>query len=47
MNKFELQEAMGLREKADYESEYSSKDAQYVLDVAGDFIKEVKGIIKA
>jgi len=43
---FELQEAMGLREKADYESEYSSKDAKYVLDVAGDFIKEVKGIVK-
>ena len=37
---------MGLREKADYESEYSSKNAQYVLDVAGDFIKEVKGIVK-
>ncbi len=44
---FELQETMGLREKADYESEYSSKDAKYVLDVAGDFIKEVKEIIKA
>ena len=42
----ELREAMGLREKADYESDYSAKGAKYVVLVAKDFIKETKKILK-
>jgi len=42
----ELREAMGLREKADYESEYSGKGARYVVLVAKDFIKAAQEILK-
>jgi uncharacterized protein (UPF0332 family) len=41
----ELSEAMGLREKADYESEYSVAGAKYVISVAKDFIGATKEIL--
>ncbi|MCG2692119.1 MAG: HEPN domain-containing protein [bacterium] len=41
----ELREAMELREKSDYESEYSAKGAKYVISVAKDFIKATKEIL--
>lgn len=41
----ELREAMGLREKADYESEYSAKGVRYVTSVAKDFIKVAREIL--
>ena len=40
-----LRETMGLREKSDYESEYSAKGAEYVVSVAKDFIKVAKEIL--
>jgi uncharacterized protein (UPF0332 family) len=40
-----LREAMGLREKSDYESEYSKKGAEYVVRMAKDFIKESREIL--
>ena len=41
----ELREAMGLREKADYEAEYSVKGAKYVISVAEDFIEAAARIL--
>ncbi|MEA3355148.1 MAG: HEPN domain-containing protein [Patescibacteria group bacterium] len=41
----ELREAMGLREKSDYESEYSVEGAKYVISVAKDFIKAAVEIL--